>query len=98
MNARIGLILAAAIALPLALSACGSDYYSTPTSAYDRSDVVFGIQTDLQRRGYDVGPADGVYGPRTSAAIRSYQWRNGLVVDGSPSVTLLDYMRSHPVG
>ncbi|MCL1851975.1 MAG: peptidoglycan-binding protein [Peptococcaceae bacterium] len=28
------------------------------------------------------GPVDGLYGPLTKAAIRDYQYRNGLEVDG----------------
>src|SRR5699024_2452670 len=46
------------------------------------------IQRDLGRMGYDVGPADGVYGDRTTREVMNYQ-RDlnhyagaGLVVDG----------------
>lgn len=88
-----------AIGLPLALSACANPSYTyAPPGTYARSDLVEDIQARLQRRGYDVGPADGLYGPRTEAAIRYFQQRNGLYVDGAPSVALLDYMQSHPAG
>ena len=56
------------------------------------------IQAELQREGYDVGPLDGRLGPRTKAAIREYEQRNGLPVDGSPSRSLREHMRSHPTG
>lgn len=35
------------------------------------------IQRTLQARGFRPGPIDGVFGPRTAAAIRAYQTRRG---------------------
>src|SRR5262249_7597031 len=67
------------------------------TSAVDPT-TVREIQAELQRGGYDTGPVDGRLGPRTRAAIREYEQQNGLRVDGSPSRSLLDHMRSHPTG
>lgn len=46
------------------------------------SSTVVDIQRGLTRLGYDCGQADGIYGPRTRNAIRQYQEKNGLVVDG----------------
>ena len=40
------------------------------------------MQTNLARLGYDPGPIDGQFGPRTSAAIREYQQDHGLAPDG----------------
>lgn len=60
--------------------------------------TVRAIQAELQRAGYDVGGVDGRLGPRTKAAIRQYEQQNGLPVDGSPSRSLLDHMRSQPAG
>lgn len=41
---------------------------------------------DLQRRlaalGFNPGPTDGIYGPRTAAAVRAYQASVGLATDG----------------
>jgi len=31
---------------------------------------------------YDVGPVDGVFGPKTEAAVKAFQTDQGLVVDG----------------
>lgn len=66
-----------------------------PTSSLDPA-TVREVQAELQRRGYNVGPVDGVLGPRTQTAIQQYEQRNGLPVDGRPSYSLLDYMQAHP--
>lgn len=40
------------------------------------------IQTKLKNWGYYSGSVDGVYGSRTEAAVKSFQAKNGLTVDG----------------
>ena len=40
------------------------------------------LQQQLVDRGYDPGPVDGIFGPRTDAAVRQYQYDNGLQADG----------------
>ena len=40
------------------------------------------IQTRLKAWGYYNGAVDGVYGSRTEAAVRYFQRKNGLAVDG----------------
>ena len=40
------------------------------------------IQTKLKNWGYYTGSVDGISGPKTIAAIKLFQKRNGLVVDG----------------
>ena len=44
--------------------------------------VVSQIQTKLKSWGYYSYEIDGVYGSRTEAAVRAFQKRNGLTVDG----------------
>ena len=50
------------------------------------------IQKGLNTLGYDPGPADGVMGGRTRAAIRDYQKDQGVPVDGQPSPGLLRHL------
>ncbi len=50
------------------------------------------IQKELGDRGYDVGPADGMIGPRTVRAIETYQRDAGLPIDGLATDTLLDHL------
>ncbi|WP_181706557.1 lytic murein transglycosylase [Chthonobacter rhizosphaerae] len=52
------------------------------------------LQTLLARRGYDVGPIDGLIGTGTIESIRAYQAQAGLPADGSPSQELLDRLRT----
>ncbi len=40
------------------------------------------IQTRLKNWGYYTGPVDGVFGSKTDAAVRYFQRKNGLAVDG----------------
>ncbi len=51
------------------------------------------MQQLLARRGFNVGEADGRFGPRTRAALRDFQAAAGLVPDGFPSTTLLARLR-----
>ena len=40
------------------------------------------MQTKLKNWGYYKGSVDGIYGPKTKAAVISFQKKNGLVADG----------------
>lgn len=40
------------------------------------------LQTILNKLGYDVGDVTGIFGPRTEAAVRTFQRNRGLTVDG----------------
>lgn len=44
--------------------------------------LVARVQRELRRRNYNPGPVDGVLGPRTLAALRSFQRREGLTQGG----------------
>ncbi len=55
------------------------------------------IQRQLASLGYDTGPADGVLGPRTRAAIRAFEAREGLPVTGTISERLEAALRSASV-
>jgi peptidoglycan hydrolase-like protein with peptidoglycan-binding domain len=56
------------------------------------------IQAGLQRLGYDPGAADGRFGAKTESAIRQYQQDSGLPVDGQPTASLLQNIRSRIAG
>ena len=45
-------------------------------------DTVTAIQQKLSTWGYYNGAIDGIYGSRTEAAVRYFQQKNGLAVDG----------------
>ena len=49
-----------------------------------RFDTAKAIQETLLALGYDLGPAgaDGIFGPKTRAAVIAFQQQNGLKVDG----------------
>ena len=47
-----------------------------------RGEEVRTIQTKLKRWGYYKGNVDGIYGSQTQSAVRWFQSKNGLAVDG----------------
>jgi lytic murein transglycosylase len=51
------------------------------------------MQQMLAQRGFDVGEADGRFGPKTRTAIRDFQAASGLVPDGFASTTVLSRLR-----
>lgn len=52
------------------------------------------IQTLLYRRGFDPGGTDGRFGARTYEAILGFQHKTGLKLDGTPTVALLERLRT----
>ena len=51
------------------------------------------MQELLTRKGFGLGTATGIFGPKTRAALRSYQVSVGLVPDGFPSAAVLARLR-----
>jgi peptidoglycan hydrolase-like protein with peptidoglycan-binding domain len=47
-----------------------------------RGDEVADLQKTLIARGFKPGPVDGVFGPKTEAAVKAFQEEAGLEVDG----------------
>jgi N-acetyl-anhydromuramyl-L-alanine amidase AmpD len=70
-------------------TACPGEYYPLDTikklfnknAAMDLNTTI-GFQTALKRLGFYVGAIDGVAGPKTVEAVRQFQTKYGLVVDG----------------
>lgn len=57
-----------------------------------RGEEVRKIQTKLKNWGYYNGSVDGVYGWQTESAVRSFQKKNGLSVDGVAGTKTLNAM------
>jgi Putative peptidoglycan binding domain len=60
----------------------------------DPAELLRAIQEALNTAGHDAGPPDGQMGPRSRAAIESYQRANGLAVDGVPRAALLRHLQA----
>ncbi|MBS1168018.1 MAG: mltB 2 [Proteobacteria bacterium] len=63
-----------------------------PVEALGASDIAF-IQGALSAQGLDAGPKDGKLGQQTREAVRSFQQKAGLPVDGWPDSALLQALR-----
>lgn len=79
------------ISLLIALSGCVALPVSAPTTnappassvaVEETSALILEVQDLLNRKGHNAGTADGIAGPATRAAIRSYEKANGLPIDG----------------
>ena len=55
---------------------------SITTGSVDTRKAITNIQLILNKNGFDAGPADGVLGEKTRAAIRAFQKANGLPETG----------------
>lgn len=74
--------LAVLFAVNIALILCVQNAKAAVYQSGSTGNTVVTIQKKLIRWGYLDGEADGIYGPRTTAAIRRFQSINGLKVDG----------------
>jgi peptidoglycan hydrolase-like protein with peptidoglycan-binding domain len=52
------------------------------------------VQERLAALGHDIGEADGIIGSRTREAIRAFQAKAGLSVDGRAGRKVLDALRA----
>ena len=106
---RAGLLWPVILAGSLTLTACdlgnllhvgGEGRLADPVAvpvAEPTSDDVKAIQSALADLGYAPGPADGKAGSRTVSAVRQYQARAGLPVDGKVTLALLESLKTDPV-
>lgn len=66
---------------------------TTASIPMDNSAATREAQELLNRIGYDVGPADGMSGPRTRDAIRAFQREKGMAETGGIDPFLIDALR-----
>jgi peptidoglycan hydrolase-like protein with peptidoglycan-binding domain len=69
----------------------------TAPKARARADITADIQRELSRRGLYDGPADGVLGPKTDAAIRDFESGARMKATGEPTEDLLRAIQQRPV-
>ena len=71
-------------------------YYGNPyyENSYPQLSDLRAVQAALAQRGYYRGPIDGVYGPETRNAIRSFQAHQGLTVTGQVDGRLIRALQS----
>ena len=65
---------------------------SIPASTTLDEKTVLSLQRAMYARGWFKGDVDGVFGPQTANAIRSYQEAQGLEIDGKPTDALLVHL------
>lgn len=62
---------------PVTPQSVRKEFHSEPATAQIRL-----VQLRLKAAGYDPGPIDGLFGPRTKTALRKYQESHGLSRNG----------------
>jgi localization factor PodJL len=62
-----------------------------------QTEMIAEAQRLLKRMGYEAGPVDGRQGPRTQAAVRSFQRRAGLAETGQITQALIVKMAFLPL-
>ena len=58
-------------------------------SKYYKTSTVKKVQNKLNHLGYKCGKADGSYGSKTKSAIRKFQKKKGMTINGKINKTLL---------
>lgn len=64
-----------------------------PQASHQPSELVAEIQRELSRRGLYEGPADGLIGPRTTAAILFFEETVGMEQTGEPTSRILSALK-----
>lgn len=62
----------------------------------DRGQAVKDLQKLLKNKGYYNSSLDGIFGPRTEAAVRNYQINNQLAVDGIAGPQTIHHLKNVP--
>lgn len=100
---RLAAFVAASV-LAIGMAGCSLPQFGTGRDAEVAStepataEELAEIQGLLAERGYDPGPADGIMGPRTGAAIRRYQQEANLEPTGQATRGLLARLRNTATG
>lgn len=63
-------------------AAYGQDIEAAVLKEGSRGSDVKTVQDKLRRWGYYTGSVDGIYGPKTTEAVKYFQRKNGLTADG----------------
>ena len=79
---RLLLSLALVFLLNIALIALTQSAQAAVYRQGSTGEAVRTIQEKLVRWGYLDGPVDGIYGSKTTAAVKKFQAKNGLTADG----------------
>lgn len=89
---RLCLALAMLLLVSMALAALAPAVEAASYKKGSSGAVVTQIQTKLKSWGYYTGSVDGVYGSGTERAVRAFQQKNGLAVDGKTGTQTLAAM------
>lgn len=89
---RLCLALAVLLSVSMALAALAPAVEAALYKKGSNGAVVTQIQTKLKSWGYYTGSVDGVYGSGTERAVRAFQQKNGLAVDGKAGTQTLAAM------
>lgn len=79
---RLRLVLAVLLSVSMVLVALAPAVEAASYKKGSSGAMVTQIQTKLKSWGYYTGTVDGVYGSGTERAVRAFQQKNGLTVDG----------------
>ena len=79
---RLWLVLAVLLSVSMVLVALVPAVEAASYKKGSSGAVVTQIQTKLKSWGYYTGTVDGIYGSGTERAVRAFQQKNGLTVDG----------------